>query len=112
MNLHVEPKLLGADAQERAGDKRVGVRVARHFHRRGRVEFRRFLPPQPLNRGQNALCRKHVQSLDLGQIGGEHFRQAAVEPVERWILREIGEVKNRQSLMAFRCLQVLTCGGA
>ena len=32
LNLHVEAKLLGADAQQRAGDKRVGIRVAGHFH--------------------------------------------------------------------------------
>ena len=46
---------------------------------------------------------KHVQSLHLGQIRGEHFGQAAIEPVERGILRKIGEVKDRQRLVAFRC---------
>ncbi len=103
LNLHVEPKLLGADAQERAGDRmrRRPCCAPLSRPRPGRVHS---LPSSPvLNLGENALGREHVQTLDLGQIRREHFGQAAVQPVERGILRKIGKVKDRQSLMAFRC---------
>jgi integrase len=46
-----------------------------------------------LYRAHHPLGEENIQALNLGQVGGKHVGETAIQPIERGILRQVGEVK-------------------
>ena len=86
------------DLQQCTGDISIGTGIASYLLGlcgvQGLAVFARTL-----HGAHHPLGGEDVQALNLGQVRGEHVREAAIQPVQRGILREIGEVKDGDGFM-------------